>query len=112
MLRPDLGLAIELGTNRERIGSSKELYKSSDFSTPGPGPSECGPRKAGTARAHPPADFTFQLPQIRVSNSDLTSYPSNGLIRTPRPVAPTGRRATSTPRRRIRWPESWKVALR
>jgi hypothetical protein len=35
MLRPDLGLAIELGTNRERIGSSKELYKSSDFSTPG-----------------------------------------------------------------------------
>ena len=35
MLRPDLGAAIELGTNRERIGGSKEIYKSSDFSTPG-----------------------------------------------------------------------------
>jgi hypothetical protein len=35
MLRPDLGAAIEVGTNRERIGGSKEIYKSSDFSTPG-----------------------------------------------------------------------------
>jgi len=34
MLRPDLGAAIEVGTNRERIGGSKEIYKSSDFSTP------------------------------------------------------------------------------
>src|SRR5207245_69460 len=35
MLRPDIGAAIELGTNRQRIGGSKEIYKSSDFSTPG-----------------------------------------------------------------------------
>jgi hypothetical protein len=35
MLRPDIGTAIELGTNRERIGGSREIYKSSDFSTPG-----------------------------------------------------------------------------
>jgi hypothetical protein len=35
MLRPDLGATIELGTNRERIGGSKEITKSSDFSTPG-----------------------------------------------------------------------------
>jgi hypothetical protein len=35
MLRPDVGGAIELGTNRERIGGSKEIYKASDFSTPG-----------------------------------------------------------------------------
>jgi len=35
MLRPDVGAAIELGTNRQRIGSSQEIYKSSDFSTPG-----------------------------------------------------------------------------
>lgn len=35
MLRPDLGLAIELGTNRERIGGAREITQSSDFSTPG-----------------------------------------------------------------------------
>lgn len=35
MLRPDLGAAIELGTNRQRIGSSQEIYKPGDFATPG-----------------------------------------------------------------------------
>ena len=35
MLRPDLGAAIELGTNRQRIGGSQEIYKPGDFATPG-----------------------------------------------------------------------------
>ncbi len=35
MLRPDLGAAVELGTNRQRIGSSQEIYKPGDFATPG-----------------------------------------------------------------------------
>jgi hypothetical protein len=35
MVSPDLGAMFELGANRERVGGSKEIYKSSDFSTPG-----------------------------------------------------------------------------